>query len=197
MSTTVVSDAPAGTPGPNRLARSLAKLERVPAWLRPWVRNWVLRRAVPFTGTAALRYEQLTADRVVVSIVNQRRVQNHIEGVHAAAMVLLAETATGMAVGMHVRDDCLPLAKTIHVDFKRRAQGNLRAVARVSQAQRDLMQKNDKGEVSVLVEVTDESGAAPIQCEYLWAWIPATSRRAPDVAQRSASVRSQALSSTD
>ena len=160
------------TPRPNRLARSVGKLERVPAFLRPWLRNRVLGRAVPFTGVAGLNYVEMSPVQVVVSVPNVRRVQNHIQGVHAAAMALLAETATGMVVGMNVRDDCLPLCKTMHIDFKRRAQGGLRAVARLSAAQSELMQKNDKGEVSVLVQVSDESGEQPIQCEFIWAWIP-------------------------
>lgn len=157
---------------PNRLARTLAKLERVPAFLRPWVRNKVMGRAVPFTGTAGLNYVQMTPQRVEIAVANVRRVQNHIQGVHAAAMALLAETATGMVVGMNVRDDCLPLAKTLHIDFKRRAQGGLRAVATLSDAQRALMQQSDKGEVNVTVQVSDESGEQPIQCEFIWAWIP-------------------------
>ena len=98
---------------PNRLARTLGQLDRVPAVARPWARNLVLRRAVPFTGTAGLQYVALTPQRVEVAVANQRRVQNHIHGVHAAAMTLLAETATGMVVGMNVRDDCLPLAKEL------------------------------------------------------------------------------------
>ena len=159
-------------PRGNRLVRSLAKLERVPAFLQPWLRNRVLGRAVPFTGTAGLHYAEMSPDQVVVTVPNVRRVQNHIQGVHAAAMALLAETATGMVVGMNVRDECLPLCKTLHIDFKRRAQGGLRAVARLSAAQRELMLKNDKGEVSVLVQVSDESGEQPIQCEFIWAWIP-------------------------
>ncbi|MBC7919180.1 MAG: DUF4442 domain-containing protein [Rhodoferax sp.] len=157
---------------PNRLARTLAKLERVPAFLRPWVRNKVMGRAVPFTGTAGLNYVQMTPERVEIAVANVRRVQNHIQGVHAAAMALLAETATGMVVGMNVRDDCLPLAKTMHIAFKRRALGGLRAVATLSDAQRALMQQSDKGEVSVTVQVSDESGEQPIQCEFIWAWIP-------------------------
>jgi acyl-coenzyme A thioesterase PaaI-like protein len=159
-------------PRANRLARSLAKLERIPAFLRPWLRNRVMGRAVPFTGTAGLNFAEMSPEQVVITVPNVRRVQNHIQGVHAAAMALLAETATGMVVGMNVRDDCLPLCKTLHIDFKRRAQGGLRAVARLSAAQRELMQKNDKGEVSVLVQVSDESGEQPIQCEFIWAWIP-------------------------
>ncbi len=110
------------TARPNRLARTMGQLDRVPAAVRPWARNLVLRRAVPFTGTAGLQYLELTPQRVEVAVANQRRVQNHIHGVHAAAMTLLAETATGMVVGMNVRDDCLPLAKELRVAFKRRAR---------------------------------------------------------------------------
>ncbi len=167
---TAVQAAPAARP--NRLARTLAKLERIPAFLRPWLRNKLMGRAVPFTGTAGLDYVQMTPERVEIAVANVRRVQNHIHGVHAAAMALLAETATGMVVGMNVRDDCLPLAKSLRVDFKRRAQGGMRAVATLSDAQRLLMQQSDKGELSVAVQVSDESGEPPIQCEFIWAWIP-------------------------
>ena len=157
---------------PNRLERQLERLSDVPSFARIWYQGVVLRRAVPFTGTAGIDFLQMSRERVEVSLKNEKKVQNHIGGIHASAMNLLAETATGMVVGMNVRDDCLPLCKTLHIDFKRRAQGGLRAVARLSAAQRELMLKNDKGEVSVLVQVSDESGEQPIQCEFVWAWIP-------------------------
>ena len=159
---------------PNRLQRSLMRLDEAPAFLRGFVQNLILRRAVPFTGTAGLQYVEMTPQRVEVAVANQRRVQNHIHGVHAAAMTLLAETATGMVVGMNVRDDCLPLAKELKVAFKKRAQGALRAVATLTDDQRALMQQSDKGEVQVQVTVTDESGAEPVQCEFTWAWIPSS-----------------------
>jgi acyl-coenzyme A thioesterase PaaI-like protein len=162
----------------NRLVRALRKLDRLPAVVRPWARNKLLRRAVPFTGTARLDFVLMTAEKVEISVENHRRVQNHIHGVHAAAMALLAETATGMVVGMNVRDDCLPLAKHMKVDFKKRSVGAMRAVAVLTVDQRNLMQQSDKGEVSVAVQVSDESGALPIQCEFIWAWIPSTPRSA-------------------
>src|SRR3990167_2278470 len=165
---------------PNRLARSVAKLDRVPAVLRPWLRNKVMGRAVPFTGTAGLDFAVMTPEKVEIAIANQRRVQNHIQGVHAAAMTLLAETATGMVVGMNVRDDCLPLAKELKVQFKRRTQGDMRAVAHLSAQQRQLMQSQDKGEVVVPVTVTDASGEQPIVCEFIWAWVPARKSAAPN-----------------
>ncbi len=162
---------------PNRLARTLRKLDRLPRFARPWARSKVLGHAVPFTGTAGLQYTLMTPARVEIAVANHRRVQNHIHGVHAAAMALLAETATGMVVGMNVRDDCLPLAKQMHIDFKKRAVGALRAVAVLSDAQRADMQRSNKGEVTVQVQVSDESGAAPIECEFVWAWIPSAPRK--------------------
>ncbi len=168
------------TTRPNRLARTLARLNAVPAPLRQRVRNWVLRRAVPFTGTARLDFAVMTPEKVEIAIANQRRVQNHIQGVHAAAMTLLAETATGMVVGMNVRDDCLPLAKELKVQFKRRTQGDMRAVASLSEQQRMLMQSQNKGEVVVPVTVTDASGEQPIVCEFVWAWVPSKKSAAPN-----------------
>ncbi len=162
---------------PNRLERQLAQLKDVPAFARPWFRSVVLRRAVPFTGTAKLDFLQMTTAMVEIGVKNEKRVQNHIGGVHASAMNLLAETATGMVVGMNVRDDCIPLAKELRMAFKKRATGALRAVATLSDEQRAAMQASDKGEVNVPVTVTDEAGVNPVECEFVWAWIPAGPRK--------------------
>jgi len=161
---------------PNRMQRQLARLSEVPGFLRPWVRNLVLRRAVPFIGTARLNFVEMTPDRVEVAIANERPVQNHLQGVHASAMNLLAETATGMVVGMNVRDDCVPVAKELRMAFRKRATGSLRAVATLTPEQRAALQANDKGELNVPVVVTDEAGIHPVECEFIWAWIPSGPR---------------------
>ena len=162
---------------PNRLERQLERLSEVPAFARPWFRSVVLRRAVPFTGTAGLNFLQMTPSLVEIGIKNKKKVQNHIEGIHASAMNLLAETATGMVVGMNVRDDCVPLAKELKMSFKKRATGDMRAVATLTDEQRALMQASDKGEVNVSVLVIDEAGVHPVECEFIWAWIPSGPRK--------------------
>lgn len=162
---------------PNRLERQLERLSEAPAFMRGWIRSLVLRRAVPFTGTAGLDFIEMTQERVEIGISNRRKVQNHIGGIHASAMNLLAETATGMVVGMNVRDDCVPLAKELKMAFKKRATGAMHAVATLSEAQRAAMAASDKGEVNVSVTVTDEAGVNPVECEFVWAWIPAGPRK--------------------
>ncbi len=162
---------------PNRLQRQLARVNEAPAFMRVFVRSLVLGRAVPFTGRAKLRYEEMAPNKVQIFVANERIVQNHIGGVHAVASTLAAETATGMVMGLNVRDDCIPVVKEMQVKFKKRGQGAMRAVATLTDAQRDLIQSTTKGEVTVSVTVTDESGNQPIECEFVWAWIPA--QRAP------------------
>lgn len=155
----------------NNLNRVVSKFQFLPPTLRATVVSGIFGRVVPFVGTSGLRYEELTPERVVVSIRNRRPVQNHIKGVHAAAMALLAETATGFAVGMNLPDDKLPLIKSLKVDYIKRSQGDMRAVATLSPEQVELIRSTPKGEVLVPVIVTDESGEEPVRCEMLWAWV--------------------------
>lgn len=157
---------------PNRLQLQLEQVDEFPKFLRPWVRNLVLRRAVPFTRTAGVEFTEMSPHRVEVHLRNEPRVRNHIGGIHASAMNLLAETATGMVVGLNVRDDCIPLAKDMKMAFRKRAHGALRAVAVLTDAQRAAMQAETKGEMQVQVTVTDETGAEPVECEFTWAWVP-------------------------
>jgi hypothetical protein len=68
----------------------------------------------------------------------------------------------------------------MRVQFKKRGMGAMRAVATLTAEQRALIQSTDKGEVTVAVVVTDESGNQPMECEFIWAWIP--SKRPPKTA---------------
>lgn len=152
----------------NRLAKIVQKLEKYPKSLL----SYVVGRTVKFVGTAGVQFEEMTTDRVVVTLKNKKKVRNHIGQVHAAAMILLAETATGMVVGMNVSDDKIPLIKSLKTDFVRRSKGMMRAEAWLDEVQKQRILTDEKGEVLVNVKVTDESGEVPIECEMLWAWIP-------------------------
>lgn len=157
---------------PNRMTSSLARLNPLPGPVRRWASTFALGQVVPMVGVAGLTFEELTPERVVVSVKNRRRVRNHIGGVHAAAMALLAETATGFCVGMSVPDDKLPVIKSMKVDYLKRATGGLRAVAKLTPQQIERVRTLDKGEVNVAVTITDDSGRSPIEAEMIWAWIP-------------------------
>ena len=137
----------------NSMSRNVGKFDFLPASLRATIISKVFGRVVPLVGTAGLRYEELTSERVVVSLRNRRPVQNHINGIHAAAMALLAETATGFVVAMNLPDDKLPLIKSLKVNYGKRSQGDMRAVATLSPEQVQHIRSTPKGEVVVPVMV--------------------------------------------
>lgn len=161
-------------PTPNRLCQAITKINRYPNFLRSrWI-SLMMCRMVPFVGTAWLRVEEMTPERVVVRVPCRRSNRNHIRGVHAAAMTLAAETASGFVVGMSLPDDKLPLIKYLRVEFRRRTRGALRATASLTVEQHERLQKEDRGDMLVPVVVLDDSGQEPIRCEMCWAWVPKT-----------------------
>lgn len=131
---------------------------------------------IKFFGTAGLRFTEVEPGRMVVKIRNQKKVQNHIKGVHAAAMALLGESATGAVFGFSLPGDKLPLVKNMTVDYVKMAKGDLTAVATLSRDDLARMATDPKGEVDVKVTVTDETGNEPIKASFIWAWIPAKKR---------------------
>ncbi|CAB1218037.1 DUF4442 domain-containing protein [Acinetobacter bouvetii] len=159
----------------NRLSKLVKATSKLPKGIRSTLWSKAFGRIVPMVGSAHLRYLEVSHSKVVVKIENHRAMQNHIGQVHACAMALIAETATGFVTGMNVPDSCIVLIKSFKVDFKKPTKGAMIATATLSDEQQKLMQSTEKGETLVKVQVTDESGEEPIQCEMLWAWVDKSS----------------------
>ncbi len=155
----------------NRLSKLVKATAKLPKGIRSTLWSKAFGRIVPMVGSANIRYLEVSHAKVVVKIENHRAMQNHIGQVHACAMALIAETATGFVTGMNVPDSCIVLIKSLKVDFKRPSKGAITAVATLTDEQQKLMQNSEKGETLVSVIVTDETNQEPIQCEMLWAWV--------------------------
>ena len=123
------------TPSPNKLHRIVQKTESLPAFAREQLLTLAFGRLIPYVRTSGVRVESLSAERAVVSIPNAKHVRNHIGGLHAVAMALVAESATGYLVGMNVPDSAVPVIKTMKIDYPKRAKGGLRAVATLTPEQ--------------------------------------------------------------
>ncbi len=136
-------------PKRNRLSRAVGAINLLPRRLRSRSLSLLLGSQVRFAGTARVRIHELGQERAILSLKNRRPVQNHIKGIHAAAMALLAESASGFLVGMNVPDDKLPLIKTMKIDYLKRAQGDLTAIATLEAGQIEQIRQQDKGEVRV------------------------------------------------
>lgn len=155
----------------NSLNRNLAKIAKMPVFIQNWARDYSIGKVVKFVGTAGIHFEKMTCNEVILSQANAVKVQNHIGQIHAAATTLLAETATGMVVGMNIPDDKLPLMKQLSVKFIKRSVGQQRATATLSNEQIELMRNTEKGNFPVPVSIVDETGEEVVLAEMIWAWV--------------------------
>ena len=156
----------------NKLSGIVSNINKLPGFARSRALTLFFGKVVPFTGTTGIRIESLDHERCTISLANKRRVQNHIGGVHAVASLVLAESATGFLVGLNVPDDKVPVIKTAHAEYTRRAKGDMTVEAHLTEEQRELMRTEEKGDVSVPVTIRDSENKEPIEIEMVWAWTP-------------------------
>ncbi|GGF61143.1 DUF4442 domain-containing protein [Alteromonas lipolytica] len=156
----------------NPLRRYAERVNQYPAWLSSRLLTWMFRYKVKLAGTAKVDIVSTDFTQVTFRQPNYKKVQNHIGSVHAAAMALLAESATGFVVGLNLPGDKLPLIKSMNLQYVKRASGDMTAVATLSQEQIAMMQTEEKGETVVNVRVTDANNIEPLICEMVWAWVP-------------------------
>lgn len=157
---------------PNRLSQLVNRINTLPEALRIWLLSFIIGRIVRFAGTAGSKVIKLTPNECVIVLPNKKKVQNHIGSVHAAAMALLAESATGFITGLSVPDSRILVIRKLELEYLRRASGDMKAVARFDDEQIAYIQNTEKGEIVVPVVVTDSTGTETVKAHMVWAWTP-------------------------
>ncbi len=155
----------------NQLSQIVKKLDKKPAWLRYRILSFILGKTIHFVGTAGVRCLHLSHQKAIFKLAARRRVKNHIGTIHAAASALVAETASGLALGMHLPDNKVPVLKSMQVQYVKPSKGQLIAEASLTQEQIETLHKQDKGSFVVECQVTDEANVQPIICQMEWAWM--------------------------
>jgi acyl-coenzyme A thioesterase PaaI-like protein len=155
----------------NRFSSFVRKVNKSPKFMHSFLLTTLFTSKVKFAGTTGVKIEKVTQQQTILSLKNKKSVQNHIGGVHAIAAALLAESATGIVFGMNVPDDRVPLLKSMTIEYQRRMQGSLRAVANLTTEQISMIKRQEKGDMTVPVTITDDSGQIPIICMMEWAWV--------------------------
>lgn len=156
----------------NKLSTLVGKIEKLPvSWRAPAI-SFLMGKVIPFAGTSGTRVEKLTPNECIIVMRNKKKVQNHIGSVHAAAMGLLAESATGFMTGLSVPDDRIIVIRSMNLEYGKRASGDMKAVASFSDEQVQYIKETPKGEISVPVVITDATGTETVKATMIWAWTP-------------------------
>lgn len=156
----------------NQFTRLLDRLDVLPGGLSTRAFSIAFGAMVPYVSTSGIRIESVSEQHVVATIKNRRKVRNHVGGVHAAAIALLAETTSGIIVGRNVPDSALPLIKSMSFKYIKRNYGAFRAEASLSAEQVEQIRNQPKGNTVVPVTLEDGRGNESVSCEMVWAWVP-------------------------
>ena len=139
---------------------------------RPFVTK-AIGEVIPFVDTAGCLVEAYTPRRVAVRLDNEECLQNHLGGLHAAALALLAETATGLVVALNVPDGSTPLLRTMNVSFDGFARDAARAEATLTDEQSAQIESRPLGQTEVDVALAaPEDDTALVSGTLKWAWLP-------------------------
>lgn len=153
------------------LRKAYDGMNMLPASARNRAMQALFCNAVKYAGTSGVQFLELSPQRAVMRIRNRRKAQNHIGGLHAVAMALVGESATGVLVGLNLPGNKIPVIKHMAIDYNKRCSGHLTATATLSDEQIQAMRTQDKGEARIAVSFTDQDGKAPIEAEMIWAWV--------------------------
>ena len=118
---------------------------------------------VPYTGSVHPEVLELSAGYAKVRIRDRKAHRNHLESIHAVALMNSAEIASGLALMTAIPKDARGILKSFSIDFSKKARGSL-----TSEAQQTPITSNEKKDYKIEVEVKDSSGDVVCSASALW-----------------------------
>ncbi len=76
----------------NRFNTIVIKINAAPTFLRSFLLTKSFSTRVKYAGTSSIKINEVSKDKVLLSLKNHISVQNHIGGIHAIAEALLPDS---------------------------------------------------------------------------------------------------------
>lgn len=113
----------------------------------------LIGRAAPYSGTVGARVEEIHMGYARVSIEDKPQVRNHLECVHAVALVNLAEMTGNLGLGYSMPDDARFIVAGLSIEYLKKARGKITAIS-----ESPIITSAEKKEYAVPVVMTNEQG---------------------------------------
>jgi acyl-coenzyme A thioesterase PaaI-like protein len=97
----------------------------------PQLFSFIVGRTARYSGTIGAQVTALEAGRAVVQMRDRAAVRNHLQSVHAIALMNLGELVTGIAVMYQVDGRGRGIVSRLSMDYTKKARGTITGTCEV------------------------------------------------------------------
>lgn len=123
----------------------------------------IIKRFAPYTGSIGAKVDTLEPGYARIILKDKRSVRNHLNSIHAVALMNLAEMSSGLSLTAGVPAGCRAILTGFEIEFIKKARGTL-----TSECRTEIPTITGKLEHFVPVEVKDASGAVVCRAKARW-----------------------------
>lgn len=146
---------------PHQIRALWDRLSPLPAG--KWLYSRVLGRLAPYTGSIRPRVRELGPGYARVTMADRRAVRNHLNSIHAIALMNLAEVTTGLAMHYDLTSDIRAILVGLSIEYHKKARGEL-----VAEARADIPRVSGPTELTVETVVKDGEGDTVATASARW-----------------------------
>lgn len=150
-----------GQAQPSPILRRWQALEGKP--FRSWLFLQGIKRMVPYTGTIRPLVRELRPGFAKIEMTDRRIVRNHLQSIHAVALVNLGEVASGLAMMAGLDNSMRGIVTHLEIDYLKKARGTLTATCSCEPPVTQAEQRYE-----VVAEIRDEEGDEVARATVHW-----------------------------
>lgn len=128
-----------------------------------WFFSVLFSRMVPYSGTVKPYVLELGPGKARVAMQDRQAVRNHLNSVHAIALMNLAEMATGLAFAYGMPASSRSIITALSIEYLKKARGPL-----VSECEFELPDFSQRAEHLVEVQIKDKAGDVVAKAQAKW-----------------------------